>query len=167
MKESDKSRLFQEYLSQQADNVFINDLLDPDNIQVHKRLDQDQGDDLDDLEKFKAIVRHYTKTDNEMKQIKAKVKLLNGELKTRRKIIESITPTIMKFMASNDIDELNSKDGVIKYRTSMVKTPLTQKNIKEKLYSKFEQSNEIKNVLDVIFSERAKIEKQSLSRKSH
>lgn len=165
---SDKAALFKEYLSQQADNVFINGLLDPDNIQMHSsRLPvHDQSNDEeedDDFERFKAIVKYYIKTDNEIKDIKSKVKLLNSESKTRHKILESISPTIMEFMSKNDIDELNSKDGVIKYKKSMVKSPLTQKILKEQLYEKF-GSTELKKALDKIFKEREKVEKQSLKR---
>ena len=70
----------------------------------------------------------------------------------------------MQFMSQNDIDELNSKDGVIRYRKSMIKTPLTQKNIKEKLYSEIASSEDIKAKLDKIFDDRDKIEKESLRR---
>ena len=165
---SDKAALFKDYLSQQADNVFINGLLDPDNIQMHSsRLPvHDQNDDNDDneFETFKAIVKYYIKTDNEIKDIKSKVKLLHSETKKRQKILESVSPTIMEFMSKNDIDELNSKDGVIKYKKSMVKSPLTHKMLKEQLYEKFGSADEFKKALDKIFKERDKVEKQSLKR---
>lgn len=167
---SDKATLFKEYLAQQADNVFINGLLDPDNIQMHSsRLpvhDQNDADvdDDDEFERFKAIVKYYIKTDNEIKDIKSKVKLLSSESKKRQKILESISPTIMEFMSKNDIDELNSKDGVIKYKKSMVKSPLTQKMLKDQLYEKFGSADELKKALDKIFKEREKVEKQSLKR---
>ena len=167
---SDKAALFKEYLSQQADNVFINGLLDPNNIQMHSNRptipeqDNDNEELDDDFEQFKAIVKYYIKTDNEIKDIKSKVKLLNSESKKRQKILESISPTIMEFMSKNDIDELNSKDGVIKYKKSMVKSPLTQKMLKEQLYEKFGTADELKKALDKIFKEREKVEKQSLKR---
>tara|TARA_Y100000389_G_scaffold26296_1_gene22632 strand:- start:1883 stop:2398 length:516 start_codon:yes stop_codon:yes gene_type:complete len=167
---SDKAALFKDYLSQQADNVFINGLLDPDNIQMHSnRLPvHDQNDENDendeDFERFKAIVKYYIKTDNEIKDIKSKVKLLHSETKKRQKILESVSPTIMEFMSKNDIDELNSKDGVIKYKKSMVKSPLTHKMLKDQLYEKFGSADEVKKALDKIFKERDKVEKQSLKR---
>jgi hypothetical protein len=167
---SDKAALFKEYLSQQADNVFINGLLDPNNIQMHSSRipianEQQQVDEQDeDFEQFKAIVKYYIKTDNEIKDIKSKVKLLNSESKKRQKILESISPTIMDFMSKNDIDELNSKDGIIKYKKSLVKSPLTQKILKEQLYEKFGNAEDLKKALDKIFKEREKVEKQSLKR---
>ena len=165
---TDKTTLFRNYLAQQADNVFINDLLDPENIQVHRKQSgisiSQAGNDDSDFERFKAIVKYYTKTDNEIKDIKAKIKLLNAEKNKRQEIIQSITPTITDFMSKNEIDELNSKEGVIKYRKSMVKSPLTQKMIKEQLYEVFGTSEEMKVTLDKIFIEREKIEKESLKR---
>tara|TARA_B100000405_G_scaffold263171_1_gene199355 strand:- start:4847 stop:5359 length:513 start_codon:yes stop_codon:yes gene_type:complete len=166
---ANKSELLRKYLAQQADNTFIDGILDPNNLQMHRSTPNfenqsaEESDD-DDLERFKAVVKYYTKTDNEIREIRAKIKLLNSECNKRKKIIESITPTIMQFMSQNDIDELNSKDGVIRYRKSMIKTPLTQKNIKEKLYSEIASSEDIKAKLDKIFDDRDKIEKESLRR---
>lgn len=131
-------------------------------LPTHDQNGEDEDDD--EFERFKAIVKYYTKTDNEIKDIKSKVKLLNSESKKRQKILESISPTIMEFMSKNDIDELNSKDGVIKYKKSMVKSPLTQKILKDQLYEKFGSADELKKALDKIFKEREKIEKQSLKR---
>jgi hypothetical protein len=169
---TDKATLFRNYLAEQADNVFIDSLLDPGNMQVHRKqqnmsISQAGGNSDDDFERFKAIVKYYTKTDNEIKDIKAKMKLLNAEKNKRQEIIQSITPTITEFMSKNDIDELNSKEGVIKYRKSMVKSPLTQKMIKDQLYEVFGSAEEMKATLDKIFIQRKKIEKESLKRISY
>jgi len=162
---TDKASLFRNYLAQQADNVFINDLLDPESLQIHKKQpDITLGGSDDDFERFKAIVKYYTKTDTEIKEIKAKIKLLNSEKNRRQEIIQSMTPTITEFMSKNEIDELNSKEGVIKYRKSMVKSPLTQKMIKDQLYENFGDAEELKTTLDKIFIQRKKVEKESLKR---
>lgn len=165
---ADKTELLRNYLSQQAESAFITGILNPENIQMHKSIvnyeADEQSEDSPDLEQFKAVVKYYTKTDNEIRDIRAKIRLLNAESNKRKKILDSLTPTIMQFMSQNDIDELNSKDGIIKYKRSYVKTPLTQKNIKDKLYSDFGSSDEVKKKLDKIFDERDKIEKESLRR---
>ena len=170
---ADKTELLRTYLSQQADNAFIDGILDPNNLQMHSSAqrfpptrDNNEGEESDDdeLEQFKAVVKYYTKTDNEIREIRAKIKLLNAECNKRKKIIASITPTIMEFMSQNEIDELNSKDGIIRYRKSMIKTPLTQKTIKDKLYTEIASDEEMKTKLDKIFDDRAKIEKESLRR---
>ena len=163
---TDKAVLFKNYLSEQADNVFIDNLLDPESIHVHKKqteLAMNEEND-NDFEKFKSIVKYYTKTDNEIKDIKSKMKLLVEEKKRRHEIIQSITPYITEFMSKNQIDELNSKEGIIKYRKSMVKSPLTSKMIKEKLYETFGNTTDLKASLDNIFVQRKKVEKESLKR---
>jgi len=162
---ADKATLFREYLTQQSENAFINDILDPENMQIHKSKPDvvaDTNIDDDDFERFKAVVNYYKKTDNEIKEIKSKIKLLNSEKKNRQQNLQSIVPTIMEFMADNEIDELNSKDGVIKYKKSLVKAPLTQKMLKAQLYDTFGDGQ--KKELDKIFVERQKVEKQTLKR---
>ena len=62
-------------------------------------------------------------------------------------------------MHQNEIDELNSKQGIIRYKTSVVKAPLTTKKIKEELYDKLAQNFEVKTILDKAFDERDKVER--------
>ena len=65
-------------------------------------------------------------------------------------------------MNDNGFEELNSKDGGrLQYRTSLVKPPLTQKDLREKLYDQFPNNTED---LDKIFKQREKIAKVSLRR---
>lgn len=170
-----KQELVREYLNQQADNVFLDRLLDPNAIQIHRSLDSsnisehEERDDYDDdeFERFKAVVKYYSKVDNEIKEIRSKIKLLNQEVKKRRETLEKLSTSIMNFMHQNDIDELNSKQGIIRYKTSVVKAPLTTKKIKEELYDKLAQNDQVKSVLDRVFEERDKVEKKSLTRIAH
>jgi hypothetical protein len=170
---SNKASLFKEYLTQQADNVFIDGLLNPDNMHLHKKNSnyqedsQSQQSDDEDLERFKTLVKYYMKTDNEIKEIKSKMKLLSTERKKRQEIILSLSPSIMQYMTDNDIEELNSKDGKIEYKKSLVKSPLTLVMIKKKLYENFGNSVQTKAVIDKIYEEREKIEKQRLRRINH
>lgn len=161
--------LLKNYLSQQAENTFVDKLLQPDNIHMHKSVKNviEHDEELDDLERFKSIVRYYIKTDNEIKQIRVKQKVLSAEIKRRKEIIESLSPNIMKFMEDNEIDELNSKDGIIKYKKKFIKEPaLSSKQLKQKLYDEIGNNNEVKSKLDKIFKDRGKIEKESLKRLS-
>jgi hypothetical protein len=170
-----KQELVKNYLNQQAENVFLDRLLDPDALQIHRNLEasnisvQDEEDeyDEDEFERFKAIVKFYSKTDNEIKEIKSKVRLLNLEIKKRKETLEKLSGSIMSFMAQNEIDELNSKQGVIRYKTSVVKAPLTTKKVKEELYDKLSQNSQVKSILDKVFEERDKVEKKSLTRIAH
>lgn len=171
-----KQELVKNYLNQQAENVFLDRLLDPDALQIHRNLDasnvsvhddDEEEYDEDEFERFKAIVKFYSKTDNEIKEIRSKIKLLNQEVKKRRETLEKLSTSIMNFMHQNEIDELNSKQGVIRYKTSVVKAPLTTKKIKEELYDKLSQNSQVKSILDKVFEERDKVEKKSLTRIAH
>ena len=171
-----KQELVKIYLNQQAENVFLDRLLDPDALQIHRNLDasnvsvhddDEEEYDEDEFERFKAIVKFYSKTDNEIKEIRSKIKLLNQEVKKRRETLEKLSTSIMNFMHQNEIDELNSKQGVIRYKTSVVKAPLTTKKIKEELYDKLSQNSQVKSILDKVFEERDKVEKKSLTRIAH
>jgi len=172
-----KQELVREYLNQQADNVFLDRLLDPEALQIHRSVSasdisvrgDEEVEDRDDaeFEQFKAIVKFYSKTDNEMKEIRSKIKLLNQEVKKRKEKLEKLSASIMNFMHQNEIDELNSKQGIIRYKTSVVKAPLTTKKIKEELYERLEPYPQAKAILDKVFEERDKVEKKSLSRIAH
>lgn len=169
----DKAELVRKYLSEQADSVFINGLLNPENIQMHRNFDgesvaEDENKinniDEDEIERFKSIVKLYAKTDTEIKDIKSKVRLLNAESKKRKEMLDRLSNSIISFMSNNEIDELNSKDGIIQYKTSMVKSPLSQRIIREQLYDKFGNNDSAKKLLDGIFEDRQKVQKQSLRR---
>lgn len=176
-----KQELVREYLSQQAENVFLDRILDPEALQVHRTVDPSEislrGEDPDEhdtatyddeeFERFKARVKFYSKTDNEIKEIRSKIKLLNKEAKKRKETLEKLSTSIMSFMHQNEIDELNSKQGVIRYKTSVVKAPLSTKKVKAELYGRLEKYPQAKAVLDQVFEDRDKIEKKSLTRVAH
>ena len=65
-------------------------------------------------------------------------------------------------MSSNEIEKVNTKEyGRLQYKTSLVKPPLSQKDLKSILYNKFSENRE---ELDKIFKEREKVTKVSLKR---
>ena len=78
--------------------MFLDRLLDPDAIQIHRNIDasnisvqeeeEEEEYDEDEFERFKAIVKFYSKTDNEIKEIRSKIKLLNLEVKKRKETLE-------------------------------------------------------------------------------
>ena len=114
-----------------------------------------------ELEDFKNQVKIWMRLDNEIKEFTKQIKMLNNEIKQRKKYIENLTPFILSYMSSNEIEELNSKDGRLQCKVSMVKPPLSQKDLRLKLYNQFPNNAED---LDKIFKEREKVEKRSLRR---
>lgn len=114
-----------------------------------------------ELEEFKNQVKIWMRLDNEIKEFTKQIKMLNIEIKQRKKYIENLTPFILSYMNSNEIEELNSKDGRLQCKVSMIKPPLSQKDLKLKLYSHFPNNSDD---LDKIFKEREKVEKKVLKR---
>jgi hypothetical protein len=71
---------------------------------------------------------------------------------------------ILDFMARYNIEDLNTKEGIIRYKKTYVKEPLTQKLIKEKLNELFKDSDTNLEKINEIFNNRGKVEKTSLRR---
>ena len=175
MTSSAKSRdvLVREYLRQQANMVnnqeeFTDSLIREGQINVHHRgiiaAQNEQQDDTEQLNEFKEQVKNWIKLDNEINAINAKIKMLDNERKHRKKILNDLSCKILKFMGNNEIDELNSKEGIIKYKKSYVKEPLTHRTIMNKLKAQFNNSEEAIEKINKVFKDRGKIEKLSLKR---
>ena len=109
------------------------------------------------LEEFKKNVQTWMNYDNQMKRLAAASKLL----KTKKK---EINEKILDFMARYNIEDLNTKEGVIRYKKTFVKEPLTQKMIKDKLNELFKNNENDLNRVNEIFNNRQKVEKTSLRR---
>jgi CO dehydrogenase/acetyl-CoA synthase beta subunit len=67
-------------------------------------------------------------------------------------------------MGRFNIEDLNTKEGIIRYRKTYVKEPLSQKTIKTKLEELFKNDLDTFEKVQKIFTEREKIEKTSLRR---
>lgn len=165
---SQKDAIVREYLRQQANmlntNEFTDQLTNEGQINVHhNQLVPHQSSD-EDLTEFKEQVKSWLNLDNEVKAINAKIKILDNERKHRKKLIEVFSAKILSFMGSNEIDELNSKDGIIKYKKSFVKEPLTQKQIRAKLLDQFRNIDNAEEKINKVFKDREKIEKLRLKR---
>jgi type II secretory pathway component GspD/PulD (secretin) len=165
---SQKDAIVREYLRQQANmlntNEFTDQLTNEGQINVHHNQLVPHHSSDEDLTEFKEQVKSWLNLDNEVKAINAKIKILDNERKHRKKLIEVFSAKILSFMGSNEIDELNSKDGIIKYKKSFVKEPLTQKQIREKLLDQFRNIDNAEEKIDKVFKDREKIEKLRLKR---
>tara|TARA_Y100000389_G_C17465236_1_gene524879 strand:- start:552 stop:1064 length:513 start_codon:yes stop_codon:yes gene_type:complete len=160
--------IVREYLRQQSDVVnmseFTDNLTRDEQINVHHNQLVPHQSSEDDLQEFKEQVKSWIKLDNEVKAINAKMKILDNERKHRKKLIDVFSTKILKFMGTNEIDELNSKDGVIKYKKSFVKEPLTQKQIKQKLLEQFNAMDDAEERINNVFKNRDKVEILRLKR---
>ena len=109
------------------------------------------------LEEFKKNVQTWMNYDNQMKRLAAASKLLKNKKK-------DINEKILDFMARYNIEDLNTKEGIIRYKKTYVKEPLTQKMIKDKLNELFKNNENDLNRVNEIFNNRQKVEKTSLRR---
>ena len=109
------------------------------------------------LEEFKTHVKDWLELDNQLKRLAAAAK-------ERRKKKNDINLKILEFMGRFNIEDLNTKEGIIRYRKTYVKEPLSQKTIKTKLEELFKDDLDTFEKVQKIFTEREKIEKASLRR---
>jgi hypothetical protein len=165
---SQKDAIVREYLRQQACMINANDfteqLTNDGQINVHHNQLVPYQSSGEDLTEFKEQVKSWLNLDNEVKAINAKIKILDNERKHRKKLIEVFSSKILSFMGNNEIDELNSKDGIIKYKKSFVKEPLTQKQIIGKLLDQFRNIENAEDKINKVFKDRERIERLRLKR---
>jgi hypothetical protein len=144
-------------------------LLVEDQIHVHNKqlvvVPQNQEEqNQEEMEEFKYQVRNWIKLDAEIKDISAKMRMLDGERKRRRKVQDELSKRIMAFMRNNEIDELNSREGIIKSKTTMVKTSLTQKALQQRIIQAFGTDGQVEQKVKDIFENRERVEKHRLTR---
>ena len=147
-----------------SNNNNLNDNLN-DNI-VSNIIDNDVAVDSTDmtesmnevlLDEFKKDVQDWMSLDNQMKRLEVAVK-------ERRKKKKDLNLKILDFMDRFNIEDLNTKEGIIRYKKSFVKEPLSQKKIKDKLMDMFKDDNAISEKVEKIFTDRGKVEKTTLRR---
>lgn len=109
------------------------------------------------LEEFKKNVQNWMTYDNQMKRLAAASK----QLKQKKK---ELNEKILDFMSKYNIEDLNTKEGVIRYKKTYIKQPLTQKLIKERLNDIFKDNETDLERINEIFNNREKVEKTSLRR---
>ena len=109
------------------------------------------------LEEFKKDVQDWMNIDNQMKRLEV-------ALKERRKKKKELNLKILDFMGRFNIEDLNTKEGIIRYKKSYVKEPLSQKKIKETLLDMFKDDTTNSERIDKIFANRGKVEKTTLRR---
>jgi hypothetical protein len=113
----------------------------------------------DSLDDFKSDVRTWLELDNSIRRLQAAIK-------DRRAAKKQLSERILRFMADHNIEDLDTKDGKLRYRIAFVRTPLSQAVIKERISSYFGVNNDnaATAMNGVVFGNRARVEKTSLCR---
>jgi hypothetical protein len=112
------------------------------------------------LEEFKHQVKMWMDIDNQIKK-------LNQAVKEKKTVQKVLSEKILGFMSRYNIEDLNTKDGKLRYKVSYTKPVVKKTSIKEKLLNYFEHDKETgKKVAQAVFDEEAnnKVEKVSLKR---
>jgi DNA repair ATPase RecN len=138
--------LMNSYLNQQFNETYNSNSLQEDSVPTES-----------DLEEFRKYVTHYIDIDNDIKKLK-------GALRDRNSVKNELTSYIIKFMVKFNIEDLNTKQGKIRYNVKKQKAPLSQKTIKEKLEELHNPSISCKELTEKIFDNRSTVEKHSLRR---
>ena len=138
------------------DPSLINSIVEhPDNARNQARLMEGLDNAL--LEEFKNQVKVWWELDTAIKRLQIAVR--------ERKKAQSVMKTkILDFMKKYSVEDLNTKEGVLRYKTAYVKAPLSQKNIKEKLTEYFNKDPAALTILKKVFEDRETVEKVSLRR---
>lgn len=115
------------------------------------------------LGSFRANVKTWMAIDNEIKRLEA-------ALKEGKKAKKELTEKVMTFMSQYNVEDLNTRDGRLRYKVSSVMAPLSQKQIKERLVgflqAKFPdaQAERLEEELHTAVFNRDRVEKVSLCR---
>ena len=89
--------------------------------------------------------------------------MLDIERKNRKKFMEALSESILKLMTQNEIDELNSKEGIVRFKKSSVKKPYSQKELINRLKSEFESVTDAEQkIRDIFYKNRERLEKTKL-----
>ena len=115
-----------------------------------------------ELDEFKAHVRSWMEVDNAVKKLQAAIKERNSAKNI-------IAQRILSFMCKFNIEDLNTKEGKLKYRVSQVRAPISQSTIKARLIENYDQVVDSKMSIDdltkkIFDNDRAVKEKHSLRR---
>lgn len=110
------------------------------------------------LEEFKNQVKAWIEIDNTVKK-------LQGMIRERNIAKQQLTNTILGFMSRYNIEDLNTKDGKLRYKVSQVKVPLSKTTIQSRLMEYYDPNLSAEELAAKVFETTTEVkEKHSLRR---
>jgi Family of unknown function (DUF5760) len=116
------------------------------------------------FDEFRTNVRTWLSIDNEIKGLEAQVR-------EKKRSKTQLTEKLLDFMGRYNVEDLNTRDGRLRYKVSSVLAPLSQKKIKERLVtfleSKFKDDDNSNSIIDEAHTalfDRERVDKVSLRR---
>lgn len=110
-----------------------------------------------EVEEFKKLVHKWLSIDDDIRKLQAAGK----ELKKQK---DELTPEIMEFMNKNNIEDCNTNNGKLKYKTSLHKKPMNRQFIVEKLGVVLNNKGRGEELTQYLFDNREVETKMRLSR---
>jgi len=109
------------------------------------------------LEDFKQKVKVWWDLDTAIKR-------LTQAARERKKMQTTLSASILEFMHRHNIEDLNTKDGILRYKSCYVKAPLKNKELKEMFANQFSREPQTLDTIYKTLEDRPKVEKVSLRR---
>lgn len=117
-----------------------------------------QVENLDGLDDFKEKIKQWLSIDNQIRDLKNKIKILQAGQ-------TQLTPQIMGFMSKNEIHNMNLGDsGKLKYIKRETAQTITQKLLKQKLVEFLKDEEKGLEAFEHILNGREKKENIALKR---
>ncbi len=110
-----------------------------------------------EMAEFKQWVDEWMQADEQIKKLREVLRERNG-------IKQELTGKILDFMARYNIEDLNTQAGKLRFKLLVVKEPLSQQGIKDRVARYFGETNDPGELNNRIFSERATSTKATLRR---
>lgn len=102
-----------------------------------------------ELEDFKNFVRVWMEMDDTIKKLQV-------ILKEKKMVKQELSYKILEFMSKYNIEDLNTKDGKLRYKVTRVKVPLSQNSVKNKIVSTFSPGMKPQELVDKVFERETK-----------
>jgi hypothetical protein len=115
------------------------------------------NDDNYEFVQFKENVKEWLNIDDD-------IITLQNAIKDRKKRKNDLTPKIMSFMDEYKINDLNTKNGKIKFTKSLYTKPLNKNYLISKLADYLRDANKAEKATMFIMENREKMEKSQLRR---
>ena len=153
-----KNALVNHYLSQQAGAALPTNQqagAAPPNNHTSEIIPTPTQGDLDD---FKLLVNVWLEHD-------LAIEKLQVAIRERNKAKAALMPRILTFMSRYNIEDLNTKQGVLRYKVTQVKVPISQAEIKTRIAENIAKGVRSADEFNQnVFDNRQVIEKHSLKR---
>jgi len=136
----------------------INDIVNEENNEVLTEEEEEVFDDSnEEFVIFKNNVKEWMILDDDINTLQKAIK----DRKTKK---NELTPKILEFMSSNEINDLNTNNGKLKFTKSVCTKPLNKQFLISRLGDFFKDFNKGEKAASFILDNRDKEEKFRLKR---